>query len=62
MIADIAGNSGCDIQPCHSDEFPSPVVRPSYSVLDKTRFKSTFPLQVPYWVDSLKKCMARMKE
>lgn len=57
MIAEIAGNDGCDIQPCHSDEFPSPVTRPSYSVLDKTKFKETFGLNVPYWTDSLKVCM-----
>ena len=61
MIADIAGNAGCDIQPCHSDEFPSPVTRPSYSVLDKTKFKSVFGLSVPYWTDSLKKCMTNLK-
>lgn len=57
MIAEIAGNIDCDIQPCHSDEFPSPVKRPAYSVLDKTRFKQTFGLRVPYWTDSLKKCI-----
>jgi len=62
MIAEIAGNNGCDIQPCHSDEFPSPVVRPSYSVLDKTKFKNTFGLQVPYWVDSLKICIKNLKQ
>lgn len=60
MIAEIAGNNSCDIQPCHSDEFPSPVVRPSYSVLDKTKFKSTFDLRVPYWTDSLKICIANL--
>lgn len=62
MIAEIAGNSACDIQPCHSDEFPSKVVRPSYSVLDKTKFKETFGLKVPYWTDSLKKCIKNLKE
>ena len=51
----------CDVQPCHSDEFPSPVTRPSYSVLDKTKIKETFGVSVPYWVDSLKKCMANIK-
>lgn len=56
-IAEIAGNTDCDIQPCHSDEFPSPVVRPSYSVLDKTKFKNTFGLRIPYWTDSLKICI-----
>ena len=55
MIAEIAGNKGCDIKPCHSDEFPSPVTRPSYSVLDKTKVKTTFDIEVPYWTDSLKK-------
>lgn len=61
-IAEIAGNGGCDIQPCHSDEFPSPVVRPSYSVLDKTKFKQTFGLRIPYWTDSLKVCIKNLKE
>lgn len=61
-IAQIAGNTACNIQPCHSDEFPSPVKRPAYSVLDKTKIKETFAIQIPYWEDSLKKCMANMNE
>ena len=61
MIAYMAGNITCDIQPCHSCEFPSKVVRPSYSVLDKTKFKETFNLKVPYWTDSLKKCIYNLK-
>lgn len=60
-IAELAGNTGCDIQPCHSNEFPSPVTRPAYSVLDKTKIKETFGVMVPYWTDSLKRCMANMK-
>ena len=60
-IAELAGNKDCDIQPCHSDEFPSPVKRPAYSVLDKTKIKQTFGVMVPYWTDSLKRCMANMK-
>lgn len=56
-IAEIAGNTQCDIEPCHSDEFPSPVKRPSYSVLDKTKIKETFGIKIPYWTDSLKECM-----
>lgn len=60
-IAEIAGNTDCNIQPCHSDEFPSPVVRPSYSVLDKTKFKNTFGLEVPYWTSSLRKCIQNLK-
>lgn len=54
-IAELAGNTDCDIQPCHSDEFPSPVKRPAYSVLDKTKIKETFGIKIPYWEDSLKK-------
>lgn len=57
MIAAYAGHSSCRIYPCHSNEFPSKVVRPSYSVLDKTKFKDTFGVEVPYWTDSLKKCI-----
>ena len=62
MIAEMAGNTGCDIQPCHSDEFPSKVVRPSYSVLDKTKFKETFGLRIPYWTDSLRKCLNNLQK
>lgn len=61
MIAEYAGHKDCNIQPCHSDEFPSPVVRPSYSVLDKTKFKTTFGRTVPYWTDSLQKCLGNLK-
>ena len=61
MIAEIAGNTSCDILPCHSDEFPSPVKRPAFSVLDKTKVKGTFGLTIPYWTDSLKKCIFNMK-
>lgn len=61
MIAEIAGNTNCDIQPCHSDEFPSPVKRPAFSVLDKTKVKDTFGIKVPYWTDSLRKCMSNMQ-
>lgn len=57
MIAEIAGNTACDILPCHSDEFPSPVKRPSYSVLDKTKVKEAFGISIPYWTDSLRICM-----
>ncbi len=60
MIAEYAGNRGCDVQPCHSDEFPSKVVRPSYSVLDKTKFKETFGMGVPYWTDSLRRCIGNL--
>lgn len=61
MIAEYAGNTACDIQPCHSDEFPSPVKRPAFSVLDKTKVKQTFGISVPYWTDSLKHCIANLQ-
>ncbi len=60
MIAEIAGNSGCDIQPCHSDEFPSLVKRPAYSVLDKTKIKDTFGIKMPYWTGSLNKTITNI--
>lgn len=62
VIAELAGNKDCDIQPCHSDEFPSPVKRPAYSVLDKTKIKNTFGVIIPYWIDSLKVCIKNLKE
>ena len=62
MIARIAGHTECHILPCYSSEYPSPVKRPSYSVLDKKTFKETFGIQVPYWVDSLEKCVNNLKQ
>ena len=59
-IAELAGHTACDIRPCHSNEFPSPVKRPAYSVLDKTKVKETFGINIPYWTDSLRKCMENM--
>lgn len=56
-IAAMCGNDKCDIQPCHSDEFPSKVVRPAYSVLDKTKFKTVFGQAIPYWATSLAICI-----
>ena len=61
-IAEYAGNTDCDILPCHSNEFPSPVIRPSYSVLDKTKIKETFGIKIPYWTDSLKICINNLKK
>ena len=61
MIAEYAGNTGCDIQPCHSEEFPSKVKRPAYSVLDKTKVKETLEIKIPYWTDSLKLCIKSME-
>ncbi len=60
MIAEYSGHTQCNIRPCHSNEFPSPVTRPSYSVLDKTKIKETFGVKVPYWTDSLKVCLRNL--
>ena len=60
MIAEYVGNKACDIQPCHSDEFPSPVKRPAYSVLDKTKIKNIQGIKVPYWTDSLKQVIGNI--
>ena len=61
VIAEYADHTNCDIQPCHSEEFPSSVKRPAYSVLDKTKIKQTFGVKVPYWIDSLKVCLDHLK-
>ena len=61
MIAQIVGNTDCKISPCHSNEFPSPVNRPAYSVLDKTKIKETFNIEIPYWTTSLKRCLERLR-
>ncbi len=60
MIAALVGNKDCDIQPCHSEEFPSPVKRPAFSVLDKTKMKNVFCTKTNYWVDSLRRCIYRL--
>lgn len=60
-IARQSGKSSCKIEPCHSDEFPSKVVRPSYSVLDKTKIKSAFGIEIPHWTVSLGKCLQNLK-
>lgn len=60
-IANVAGNTACRINPCHSSEFPSPVTRPSYSVLDKTKIKNTFDIDIPHWRESMEYCIKRIK-
>ena len=61
MIAEYNGTTSCDVQPCYSSDFPSPVTRPSYSVLDKNKIKTVFGVEVPYWTESLKKCISNLK-
>lgn len=60
-ICELSGHN-CNITPIHSQDYPSKVTRPHYSVLDKTKFKETFGIPVPYWKDSLKKCINELKE
>ena len=61
LICELSGNT-CDIQPCYSEEFPSPVKRPHFSVLDKSKIKRTFGVKVPYWTDSLRVCINELKK
>ncbi|MBQ9722798.1 MAG: dTDP-4-dehydrorhamnose reductase [Bacteroidales bacterium] len=61
MIAEYNGTTACKVMPCYSCDFPSPVKRPSYSVLDKSKIKSVFGVDVPYWTDSLKQCITNLK-
>ena len=58
-ICELSGKE-CDIQPCHSNEFPSKVKRPSYSVLDKTKIKNKLNITIPHWKESLKKCIIKL--
>lgn len=60
-ICEMSGNV-CDIRPCHSDEFPSKVARPHYSVLDKTKIKTTFGISIPHWKESLAVCIKELNE
>lgn len=60
-IALAAGHTECKITPCRSNEFPSKVTRPAYSVLDKSKVKRTFDVEIPYWRDSMTHCINRLK-
>ena len=62
IIAEYNGTTACDVQPCHSNEFPTPVTRPAYSVLDKTKIKEAFGISIPYWTNSLKQCISNLKK
>lgn len=59
-IENFGMHGSCDVLPCHSSEYPSPVKRPAYSVLDKTKLKETFGISVPYWANSLKVCICNL--
>lgn len=60
IISKYVIDSSCKINPCHSHEFPTKVIRPAYSVLDKTKIKKTFRIEIPYWIDSLNKCITNL--
>ena len=59
-IATAMGHRECKISPCHSDEFPSKVKRPAYSVLDKSKIKRTFGVEIPHWRESMYYCLKRI--
>lgn len=61
-IAAEAGNKGCKISPCRTWEYPTKAVRPSYSLLDKSKYKRTFGAEIPHWREAMKECIKRIKE
>ena len=56
----IAGIKDCKVRPLHTSEYPTAANRPAYSVLDKTKIKQTYGIEIPYWEDSLKECIERL--
>ena len=56
----IAGISGCHVRPIHTEEYHTPARRPHYSVLDKTKIKATYNIEVPYWEESLAECISKL--
>ena len=58
----IAGITGCHVRPLHTSEYPTPAARPHYSVLDKTKIKQTYGLEIPYWEESLKECIQKLEK
>lgn len=60
MAINEASGHSCNVKPCHSDEFPSKVTRPSYSVLDKTKIKNAFEIEIPHWRKSMERCVLCM--
>ena len=56
----LAGISTCHVRPLHTSEYPTPAARPHYSVLDKTKIKQSYHIEIPYWEDSLKECIEKL--
>lgn len=61
MIHILAGIGTCRVRPLHTSEYPSKANRPAYSVLDKSKIKTTYGLEIPFWVDSLRECIEKLK-
>ena len=59
-IFELGGITTCALKPLHTDEYPTPAARPHYSVLDKTKIKQTYGVEVPYWMDSLRECIKQL--
>ena len=59
-IFELGGITTCALKPLHTDEYPTPAARPHYSVLDKTKIKQTYGVEVPYWMDSLRECVEQL--
>lgn len=57
MIHSLSGIKGCHVKPLHTKDYPTKAVRPHYSVLDKTKIKGTYGVEIPYWTDSLMECI-----
>ena len=57
----LAGITACKVNPLHTEEYPTPAKRPHYSVLDKTKIKNTYHIEIPYWMDSLQSCVAELE-
>ena len=57
----LAGIKDCKVNPLHTEEYPTPAKRPHYSVLDKTKIKNTYHIEIPYWMDSLQSCIAQLE-
>ena len=57
----LAGITACQVKPLHTEEYPTPAKRPHYSVLDKTKIKDTYHIEIPYWMDSLQSCIADLE-
>ena len=56
----LAGITTCHVRPLHTEEYPTPAARPHYSVLDKTKIKQTYHIEIPYWEESLKDCIEKL--